>query len=66
MLCVMLGITNKPRPDHAKYLNSWKKAIKDNPRAIFSAFSKSNKAIQFLDELAFSNARKSAKGDKVA
>ena len=66
MSCVMLGITNKPRPDHAKYLNGWKKAIKDNPRAIFSAFSKSNKAIQFLDELAFSNARKSAKGDKVA
>jgi len=51
MLCSMLGVSKKPRPDHAKYLNNWKEVIKDNPRAIFTAFSKSNKAIQLLDGL---------------
>ena len=51
MLCVLLGVTNSPRPDHAQYLNHWKNVIRDNPRAIYTAFSRSSKAIQFLDGL---------------
>jgi len=51
MLCVMLGVSKSPRPDHAKYLNHWKEVIKNNPRAIFSAFSKSSQAIEFLNNL---------------
>ena len=51
LLCVMLGIENEPRPDHAKYLNSWIKAIKDNPKVIQQAFSQSQKAINYLYSL---------------
>ena len=51
LLCVMLGIENEPRPDHAKYLNSWIKAIKDNPKVIQQAFSQSQKAIDYLYSL---------------
>tara|TARA_R100001594_G_C4037431_1_gene262517 strand:- start:959 stop:1831 length:873 start_codon:yes stop_codon:yes gene_type:complete len=51
LLCVMLGIESEPRPDHAKYLNSWIKAIKDNPKVIQQAFSKSQKAIDYLYSL---------------
>ena len=51
LLCVMLGIESEPRPDHAKYLNSWIKAIKDNPKVIQQAFSQSQKAIDYLYSL---------------
>jgi antirestriction protein ArdC len=51
LLCVMLGIESEPRPDHAKYLNGWIKAIKDNPKVIQQAFSKSQKAIDYLYSL---------------
>lgn len=47
----MLGIENEPRPDHAKYLNSWIKSIKDNPKVIQQAFSQSQKAIDYLYSL---------------
>jgi len=51
LLCVMLGIESEPRPDHAKYLNSWIKSIKDNPKVIQQAFSQSQKAIDYLYSL---------------
>ena len=51
ILCTLLGISAEPRPDHAKYLNSWIKGVKDNPNAMISAFKLSSKAIKYLDEL---------------
>lgn len=51
ILTVLLGVSKTTRPDHAKYLNSWKKVIKDNPKAIFTAFSKSTQAIELLNNL---------------
>ena len=38
-------------PDHAKYLNSWMEALKDDNKFIFQASAKANKAITFLNEL---------------
>ncbi len=37
--------------DHAKYLNSWMQALKDDNKFIFQASAKANKAITFLNEL---------------
>ena len=34
MLSVLLGVSPR-REDHAVYLNGWKKAVKDNPKAVF-------------------------------
>jgi len=50
LLCTLLGVTREPTPDHAKYLNSWICHIKDNPKTIFTAMSKAQKAIDFLGE----------------
>jgi antirestriction protein ArdC len=43
-----LGITNEPRADHAQYLASWIKVLKDDNRAIFSAASMAQKAADFI------------------
>ena len=48
ILSVMLGVSPEPRADHAQYLNNWKKALTDNPKAVFSAFTQANKAVDFL------------------
>jgi antirestriction protein ArdC len=36
-LCAELGIVPETRPDHAAYIASWLKALKDDKRAIFTA-----------------------------
>lgn len=38
-------------PDHAKYLNSWMQALKDDNKIIFKASAKANQAMQFLNKL---------------
>ena len=48
ILSVLLGVSPEPRKDHAVYLNGWKKAVKDNPKAVFTAFTQANKAVEFL------------------
>ena len=35
--CLMLGVSAEPREDHAKYLNNWIKALKDDKRLIYKA-----------------------------
>ena len=47
-LCAQLGITNEPRPDHAKYLTSWLKVLKADSRAIVRAASDAQKAADFV------------------
>lgn len=47
-LCSELSVSNAPRPDHAAYLKSWLKVLKNDTRAIFTAASKANGAKQFL------------------
>lgn len=43
-----LGIAHHPRPDHAAYVASWLKVLKDDSRAIFTAASKAQAAADWM------------------
>ena len=47
-LCADLGLTNEPRPDHAAYVQTWLKALRNDSRAIFTAASKAQAATDGL------------------
>jgi antirestriction protein ArdC len=49
--CMTLGISATPRPDHAKYLNSWLSALKNDKDLIFKAAAAASKAVGFIEEL---------------
>ena len=50
-LCADLGISNTPRPDHAKYLNNWMRGLKNDKKLIVQAASHAAKAAQYLHDL---------------
>ena len=50
-LCADLGITPETRDDHAAYIASWLKVLKDHKRAIFTAASHAQKAADYLHGL---------------
>ena len=50
-LCADLGVTPKTRDDHAAYIASWLKVLKDDKRAIFTAASHAQKAADYLHAL---------------
>jgi antirestriction protein ArdC len=50
-LCADLGLTPEPRADHAAYIASWLKVLKDDKRAIFTAASHAQRAADFLNGL---------------
>jgi antirestriction protein ArdC len=50
-LCADLGITPDIREDHAAYLASWLKVLKDDNRAIFSASAFAQRAADYLHGL---------------
>ena len=43
-----IGMEQSPRPDHAAYIKSWLTALKNDPKFIFSAASKAQKAADFI------------------
>ncbi len=43
-----LGIAHHPRPDHAAYIASWLRVLKDDPRAVFTAASKAQAAADWM------------------
>lgn len=47
-LCADLGLTPEPGMDHAAYIQSWLKVLKEDKRAIFSAAAHAQKAADFL------------------
>ncbi len=47
-LCADLGITPEVRDDHAAYIATWLTVLKTDNRAIFSAASHAQKAVDFL------------------
>jgi len=47
-LCAESGVSVEPRPDHAAYLANWKRAIRDDSRAIFRAAKLAEQAAGFL------------------
>jgi len=50
-LCADLCITNTPRLDHAAYVSSWLKVLRDDTRAIFTAAAKASAAVDYLTGL---------------
>lgn len=50
-LCADLQITPEVREDHASYIESWLKVLKEDKRAVFSAASHASKAVDFLHGL---------------
>ncbi len=46
-----LDLTPEPREDHAAYIASWLKVLKDDKRAIFTAASHAQRAADFLNGL---------------
>jgi len=53
-LCSAFRIVNEPRPDHAKYLSSWLAILDDDKKAVFTAASKAQEAVEYLTALAAS------------
>jgi antirestriction protein ArdC len=47
-VCTGLEITPEPREDHAAYIASWLKVLKDDKRAIFTAAAHAQRAADFL------------------
>jgi antirestriction protein ArdC len=47
-LCADLGLTPEVREDHAAYIVSWLKALKEDKKAIFVAASHAQRATDFL------------------
>ena len=50
-LCAALDITPEARQDHAAYIESWIKVLKNDKRAIFTAASHAQKAADFLQTM---------------
>lgn len=51
-LCASLGLSAEPRDDHASYVASWLKVLRDDKRAIFTAASAAQAAADYLHGLA--------------
>jgi antirestriction protein ArdC len=47
-LCADFGIANEPRPDHAAYLSHWLGILRQDKRALFTAASKAQAAVDWL------------------
>ena len=47
-LCSALGLASEPREEHAAYLASWLKVLKQDKRAIFTAASQAQKAVDWM------------------
>jgi antirestriction protein ArdC len=48
-LAAEVGISQKPRHDHAQYIGSWLELLRDDSRAIFIAAARAHEACAFLD-----------------
>jgi antirestriction protein ArdC len=59
-VCAELGIANEPRPDHAAYVASWIKVLKNDKRAIFTAASRAQEAVDWMQRRQASEDRAAA------
>jgi antirestriction protein ArdC len=50
-LCASLELTPEPRDEHASYIDSWLKALRDDKRAIFHAAAHAQRAADYLHNL---------------
>ena len=49
--CSILGLEKTPRADHAKYLKSWIKCLKDNYNLLWKASSQAFEIVRYCDNL---------------
>ena len=49
-LCMLLGVSPEPRPDHARYLANWMKGISDDTWMFYHACQKAEKAFKYICE----------------
>ena len=49
-LCAELGLPTDPRQDHAPYIASWLKVLKNDKRAIFTAAAKAQEAVDWMTQ----------------
>jgi len=54
-LCSSFAITNEPRYDHAAYVSSWLDVLDRDHKAIFTAASHAQRAVEYLSGLAGSD-----------
>lgn len=59
-----IGITPEIREDHASYIASWLKVLKDDKRAIFAAASHAQRAADFLHQLQPTRPAPTSKGEE--
>ena len=59
-LCADLGLALEDRADHAAYIGSWLKVLKNDKRAIFSAAAHAQNAAEYLSSLQSENANTKA------
>ncbi|MFT4953647.1 MAG: antirestriction protein ArdC [Brevundimonas sp.] len=50
-LCADLELHLEPRDDHAAYVESWLRVLRDDKRFVFSAAAHAQRAVTFLHEL---------------
>ena len=55
-LAADLHLRPEPRPDHARYIASWLKVLKNDPRAILSAAAKAQQAVDYLAQFSLASA----------
>jgi antirestriction protein ArdC len=51
LICADLGIEDEPREDHAAYIESWLRVLKNEKRAIFQAAAHAERAVAYLHSL---------------
>lgn len=49
-LCAELSLRTDPRTDHAPYIESWLKVLKNDKRAIFTAAAKAQEAVDWMNQ----------------
>ncbi|PPC99400.1 MAG: antirestriction protein [Hyphomicrobium sp.] len=59
-LCADLELTPEVRDDHASYIASWLKVLKDDPRAIFTAASHAQRAADYVNAFTGNRAAQAA------
>ena len=65
-LCADLGITPEVRDDHAAYIASWLKVLKDDKRFVISAASHAQRAVDYLHGLQPHQVTADAEGERAA
>ena len=58
--CIKLGVSSEPRADHAKYLNNWLAALKNDKKLIVKAARLAQQAVDHIESYQSSNEQEAA------